>query len=62
MSVEYRPVAFPKRHTELWLPSSAELYLDFSGRRFYRKHSFTNFTLFSVDVDQRVTTAFVPAQ
>jgi len=55
MAVEYRPVAFPRRQTELWLPSSAELYLDFSGRRFYRRHSFTDFTLFSVDVEQEFT-------
>ena len=52
MNVEYSPVAFPGRQTELWLPSSAELYLDFYGRRFYRRHSFTGFTLFSVDVQQ----------
>lgn len=52
MNVEYRPVAFPERQTELWLPSIAELYLDFDGRRFYRKHSFRDFTLFSVDVEQ----------
>jgi hypothetical protein len=52
MNVEYRPVAFPGRHTELWLPASAELFLDFDGRRFYRRHSFRDFTLFSVDVEQ----------
>jgi hypothetical protein len=53
MTVEYRPVEFPGRQIELWLPSSAELYLDFSGRRFYRRHRFTEFTLFSVDVQQK---------
>jgi hypothetical protein len=53
MSVEYRPVEFPGRQIELWLPSSAELYLDFAGRRFYRRHSFSDFTLFSVDVEQQ---------
>jgi hypothetical protein len=60
MSVEYRPVAFPSRQTELWLPSSAELYVDFSSRRFYRKHSFTGFTLFSVDVNQQFTDRSIP--
>jgi hypothetical protein len=62
MNVEYRPVAFAARHTELWLPASAELFLDFSGRRFYRKHSFTNFTLFSVDVDQQFAGGSAPPQ
>jgi len=52
ITVEYRPVQFASRATELWLPSTAELYLDFSGRRFYRRHSFSDFTLFSVDVKQ----------
>jgi hypothetical protein len=54
MNVEYRPVTFPERRAELWLPASAELFLDFADRRFYRKHSFTNFTLFSVDVNQQL--------
>ena len=63
LSVEYRPVAFPGRQTTLWLPASAELYLDFWGHRFYRKHRFTDFTLFSVDVNQviaRATDASLP--
>jgi hypothetical protein len=60
LSVEYRPVEFPGRQTELWLPAIAELFLDLSGRRFYRRHSFTNFTLFSVDVDQQFASAVPP--
>jgi len=48
-SVEYRPVGFPNNNLQLWLPSSTELYMDFRGQRFYRKHSFTDFKLFSVD-------------
>jgi hypothetical protein len=54
MNVEYRSVTFPARKTQLWLPHSAELFLDFAGRRFYRRHSFTDFTLFSVDINQQV--------
>lgn len=57
MNVEYRAVDFPGRRTELWLPATAELYLDFSGRRFYRKHRFTDFALFSVDVQQQFSTS-----
>ena len=55
MSVEYRPVAFRGGQTELWLPASVEMYVDFAGRQFYRKHTFTNFTLFSVDVNQQIS-------
>ena len=57
IDVEYRPVQFPERRIELWLPSTAELYLDFADHRFYRKHSFADFTLFSVDVQQQFASA-----
>jgi hypothetical protein len=55
MSVDYGPVAFTARKAELWLPLSAELYMDFNGHRFYRRHSFEDFILFSVEVNQRFT-------
>jgi hypothetical protein len=54
-SVEYRPVESPTSHLQLWLPSSAELYMDFLGRRFYRKHFFSDFKLFSVDTQYQIT-------
>jgi tetratricopeptide (TPR) repeat protein len=52
-SVEYRPVKSSTGKLQLWLPSSTELYMDFQGRRFYRKHSFTDFKLFSVDTQYK---------
>lgn len=51
--IEYLPVSFPESDTTIWLPSSAELYMDFRGHRFYRRHSYTNFKLFSVMVQQQ---------
>jgi len=48
--IEYRPVHFEDGKDELWLPSSTELYMDFRGHRFYRRHRFTDFRLFSVTV------------
>ncbi len=54
-SVEYRPIKLPTKNLQLWLPSSTELYMDFQGRRFYRKHSFTDFRIFSVDSQVQVT-------
>lgn len=53
-SVEYRPVESAASHLQLWLPSSTELFMDFQGRRFYRKHSFSDFQLFSVDTQYKV--------
>lgn len=51
--VEYGPVPFAKRNVQLWLPQSAELYLDFRRHRYYRKHSFDHYMLFSVDADEK---------
>jgi tetratricopeptide (TPR) repeat protein len=51
--VEYGPVPFDKRKVQLWLPQSAEIYLDFRRHRYYRKHSFDHYMLFSVDADEK---------
>jgi hypothetical protein len=51
-AIEYHPVDFPGTKATLWLPSSTELYMDFMGHRFYRRHSFAAFKLFSVQVQQ----------
>lgn len=55
LSVDYRPVHFKKENEDLWLQQSAEVYMDFKGHHYRRKHTFTNFMLFSVDVDQKDT-------
>ncbi len=52
--VDYRPVQFPKRNLELWLPESADLYMDFRGQRFVRRHSLSEFVLFSVNINQKI--------
>jgi len=54
-SVEYGPVRFPKSKVEIWLPSSTELFMDFQGHRFFRRHTFTDFNLFSVEIDQQIS-------
>ena len=52
-SVEYRPVE-AANHLQLWLPSSTEVYMDFLGRRFYRKHAFSDFKIFSVGTEYQI--------
>jgi tetratricopeptide (TPR) repeat protein len=47
--VEYGPIPFPKKNLEIWLPKSAEIYLDFRHRRYYRRHSFDHYMLFATD-------------
>jgi hypothetical protein len=51
--VEYGPVPFAKRNVQLWLPQSAEIYLDFRRHRYYRKHSFDHYMLFAVDSEEK---------
>lgn len=52
-AVEYGPVPFPKKKTTLWLPKSAEIYLDFHKHRYYRRHSFDHYMLYSVDSEEK---------
>ncbi|MFZ0286630.1 MAG: tetratricopeptide repeat protein [Terriglobales bacterium] len=54
---EYGPVYFEKKKVQLWLPKTAEVYLDFHRHRYYRRHSFDKFMLFSVDSTDKVNTA-----
>ena len=51
--VEYGPVPFPKKNTTLWLPKSAEIYFDFRKHRYYRRHSFDHYMLYSVDSEEK---------
>lgn len=54
---EYGPVSFAAKNVELWLPKTAEVYLHLRGRRYYRRHSFGNYMLFSVDTQEKVHNA-----
>jgi tetratricopeptide (TPR) repeat protein len=51
--VDYGPVRFDKKNASLWLPKSAEIYFDFRQQRYYRRHSFDHYMLFSVDSDEK---------
>jgi len=53
--IEYAPVKFSKSSQELWLPASAELFLDFHGHRMHRRHYFRNYMLFSVEETQKIS-------
>jgi tetratricopeptide (TPR) repeat protein len=54
-AVEYGPVRFQNRNVEMWLPQSAEVFYDWRGKRIHRRHSFSNYLLFSVDEKQRIS-------
>lgn len=53
-SVDYGPVRSTETKREIWLPESTEMYMDFLGRRFYRRHDFTDIKFFSVRVEQTI--------
>lgn len=54
-AIEYGPVRFRNRDLEMWLPQSAEVYYDWRGRRSHRRHSFSNYFLFSVEEKQKIS-------
>lgn len=61
-TVEYGPVQFKKRNMELWLPVSADLYMDFRRQRYHRRHSFSHYLLFSVGSSQKISQPKIPDQ
>ncbi len=52
--IEYGPVPFRRQNTQLWLPTSADIYFYFHHRPFHRHHAFTNYSLFSVSASQKI--------
>lgn len=54
---EYAPVPFHKAGMEFWLPQTAEVYMHFRGQRYYHKHIFDKYMVFSVDAQDKVKEA-----
>jgi hypothetical protein len=52
--INYGSVTFRTRKQQLWLPQSAEMYMERHGVRFYRVHTFSDFKIFAVDTDQSI--------
>lgn len=53
-SVDYAPVEFKQKKIQLWLPKQADLYFEFRRHRYYRRHSYDHFILFSVGSRQKI--------
>jgi tetratricopeptide (TPR) repeat protein len=56
-TTEYGPVQFQKKNVQLWLPQSVDLFLEINRHRYYRRHSFDHYMLFSVNSEQKSATA-----
>jgi len=53
-AIEYGPVQF-RGGRNMWLPQTAEIHYNWKGRRTHRRHSFSNYLLFSVDDKQHIS-------
>jgi tetratricopeptide (TPR) repeat protein len=51
--VEYGPIHFHKQDVDLWLPKSVDLYLQYNRHRYFRRHSFDHYMLFSVKSEDK---------
>jgi len=52
--IEYGPVKFRTRDVRLWLPRTADIYLDWRGKRAHRRLTYSDYLLFSVDDRQQI--------
>jgi Flp pilus assembly protein TadD len=52
--VDYGPVNFQSGSERLWLPWSADMYLEIHGRRFHHKHYLSDYMLFAVDTSNKI--------
>lgn len=53
-TIDYKPVQFHSTGQQLWLPQQAELFVERKGKRFYRRHVYSDFRLFNVDAAQNI--------
>lgn len=52
--VDYGPVHFQRKNVDLWLPKSVDIYLELNKHRYYRRHSFDHYMLFSVNSEDKL--------
>lgn len=52
IDISYGRVNFQTGHQEMWLPQTAEIYAEQYGRRYYRRHTFTDFHVFTIQTAQ----------
>ena len=53
--VDYGPVHFIAGNTTLWLPWSAEMFMELHGHRYHHKHYLTDYMLFEVDTNHKIS-------
>ncbi len=53
--VEYGPVKFSSGNEQLWLPWSADMYMELHGKRYHHRHFLTDYMLFGVDTTHKIS-------
>jgi Flp pilus assembly protein TadD len=53
--VDYGPVNFAARNAQLWLPWSADMYMEFRGKRYHHRHFLSDYLLFDVDTTHKIS-------
>jgi tetratricopeptide (TPR) repeat protein len=53
---EYGPVHFESKKLNLWLPQSADIFLELNRHRYHRRHSFDHYMLFAVNSEEKSST------
>lgn len=54
LAVDYGPVRFHSTNTTLWLPWSADMYMELHGHRYHHQHYLTDYLLFEVDSNHKL--------
>jgi len=52
--VDYGPVNFAARSAQLWLPWSADMYMELRGKRYHHRHFLSDYLLFDVDTTHKI--------
>lgn len=53
--VDYGPVNFSKGTKQLWLPWSADMYIEVRGKRYHHRHYLSDYLMFEIDTTHKVT-------
>jgi len=53
--VDYGPVNFAARDAQLWLPWSADMYMELRGRRYHHRHFLSDYLLFDVETTHKIS-------
>jgi tetratricopeptide (TPR) repeat protein len=53
--VDYGPVKFSSGNEQLWLPWSADMYMEFHGKRYHHRHFLSDYMLFGVDTTHKIS-------